>query len=552
MSSADIFHIHNEVFKSYDEGDITFQECWTRQSDILERCETLLKQQIESLKGLKVHNNGNTSVEDTLKQSEKEKSNGQAASKQTWNAGVLSTLINTDADESKNKESKPLECPECHTKFSNHMQNLRDHVETMHIKIRLHCNHCTLHFPTRKKLWQHLKSDVTNQRGKDLSKLDLYKNQCGLCDSEKMKKIDLRKHIVERHPIFKDIFAIPDANPISKVAEVKKEKPEEEDDTKEPNDGDLETFISQIESNLDKFSKILDESKSEADVKTPATSRKRKTEEANDRTKTPKARRQLLNNDDDDDFKKFECKFCDQDFSSKPSPSNSLTQHMEKIHYRLQYTCNKCEDFSTADKILMDEHIEESHVTANVNKKQMVDLHRDYTSYICSVCAEVFEEIVEVIDHMEEEHLDQLERKTTKQIKRQDSESEPTEKTPAKLRTKPHGPKGRMIQCPQCSFKSYILWNLKVHLGTHLGAMFCCTVCDEKYRRKFDLTEHIRDKHPDPVMANSGYSSGTKKWLDSMTVCSCDVCGFSGKSVTEYDEHLHTVHNLPFGPDKQV
>ena len=289
MASFEIFNNHNEVFKNYDEGDITFQECWTQQSDILDQCEKLLKQQIESLKRLKVHT-GNTIEEDPEKENDVEKVNGKTSSKLTWNAGVLSTLINTDAAEVNNKESKPLECPECHTKFSNHVQNLRDHIETLHIKIKLHCNHCTLHFPSRKKLWQHLKSDVTNQRGRDLSKLDLYKNQCGLCDSEKMKKIDLRKHIVEKHPIFKDIFAIPDANS-NKVAEVKKEKPEEED----ANDGDLDTFISQIESNLDKFSKILDESKAEG--KTPLTSRKRKPDDTNDKLKTPKARRQLLNND---------------------------------------------------------------------------------------------------------------------------------------------------------------------------------------------------------------------------------------------------------------
>ena len=229
---------------------------------------------------------------------------------------------------------------------------------------------------------------------------------------------------------------------------------------------------------------------------------------------------------------------------------------MEKLHYRLQYTCNTCEDFSTADKIQMTEHIEESHVTGtNLKKRQLDDLHREHTSYICSVCAEVFEEMVEVIDHMEEEHMDQLERKNM--VKQNKGESDPrkfeekaNEKTPLKVRTKPHGPKGKMIQCPQCSFKTYILWNLKVHLGTHIGAMFGCTVCNEKFRRKFDLTEHIRENRPDSKMANSGYSSETKKWLDSMTNCSCEVCGFSKKSVSDYDEHLHAVHNLPFGPDK--
>ena len=557
MASLEIFLAHNEAFTKYEEGDITFQECWEKQTDVIEQCEKLLEEQIESLKRLGVHNSislGTTEglIENIEKQTDTEpniKKRNDQTLKVTCNAGVLSTLISIDDSDDNKKESKPLECPECHTKFANHMQNLRDHIETFHIKVKLHCNHCTLFFPTRKKLWSHLKSAVTSQSGKNLAKSDLYSNQCGLCDGEKMKKIDLRKHIVERHTIFKDIFAITDPNRFWTDSAVKTVNLEEEEESRplngdNNNDGDLDTFISQIESNLDKFSKILDDSKT-------ATPRKRKRDDTSSEPKTPKGK--LLKNDEDNDnFKKFECKFCEQDFSSKQSPSSSLTQHMEKVHYRLQYTCNSCEDFSTADKIYMTEHIEESHVTAtNFKKKQLDVLHREHTSYICSVCAEVFEEMVEVIDHMEEEHMDQLERKSM--VKQNKEESDPrkaNEKTPLKMRTKPHGPKGKMIQCPQCSFKTYILWNLKVHLGTHLGAMFGCTVCHEKFRRKFDLTEHIRDKHPDPKMANSGYSSETKKWLDSMTNCSCEVCGFSKKSVSDYDEHLHAVHELPFGPDK--
>ena len=52
----DIFYSHNEAFTKYDEADITFQECWEKQTDIIEQCEKLLEQQIESLKRLGVHN----------------------------------------------------------------------------------------------------------------------------------------------------------------------------------------------------------------------------------------------------------------------------------------------------------------------------------------------------------------------------------------------------------------------------------------------------------------------------------------------------------------
>ena len=33
--------------------------------------------------------------------------------------------------------------------------------------------------------------------------------------------------------------------------------------------------------------------------------------------------------------------------------------------------------------------------------------------------------------------------------------------------------------------------------------------------------------------------------LDTLVLCLCEVCDISGQSVAAFDQHLHSVHNLP-------
>ena len=99
-------------------------------------------------------------------------------------------------------------------------------------------------------------------------------------------------------------------------------------------------------------------------------------------------------------------------------------------------------------------------------------------------------------------------------------------------------------QCPQCAFKTFIFWNLKVHLGTHIGSMFQCTLCDEEHRRKFNVMEHIRAEH------NDKRELVNRRWLDNYIVCHCESCDITG-TVKEYDQHLHHHHQLPKPAGKQ-
>ena len=93
-------------------------------------------------------------------------------------------------------------------------------------------------------------------------------------------------------------------------------------------------------------------------------------------------------------------------------------------------------------------------------------------------------------------------------------------------------------QCPQCAFKTMIFWNLKVHLGTHIGSMFQCTLCEEEHKRKFNVMEHIRAEHREKRELTN------RRWLDNYIVCHCESCDITG-TVKEYDQHLHLQHQLP-------
>merc|ERR1712150_403035 len=99
-------------------------------------------------------------------------------------------------------------------------------------------------------------------------------------------------------------------------------------------------------------------------------------------------------------------------------------------------------------------------------------------------------------------------------------------------------------QCPQCAFKTLIFWNLKVHLGTHIGSMFQCTLCEEEHKRKFNVMEHIRAEHKEKRELTN------RRWLDNYIVCHCESCDITG-TVKEYDQHLHHHHQLPRPAGKQ-
>ena len=208
--------------------------------------------------------------------------------------------------------------------------------------------------------------------------------------------------------------------------------------------------------------------------------------------------------------------------------------------------------FQVATKQSITEHVDYNHVHSNVNEKELRQLRLQCINYRCMVCADDFEIKSDLTTHMETEHRDVLYTKKSdlrrnfvdysivegSSPKEQILEAKPLrkERIPKKFVSKTAKGASKFLHCPQCAFKTIIHWNLKVHLGTHIGAKFSCTLCDEGFKRKFDLTEHIRARHPE---------QGERQQLDTLVLCSCEVCDISGQSVAAFDQHLHSVHNLP-------
>ena len=195
----------------------------------------------------------------------------------------------------------------------------------------------------------------------------------------------------------------------------------------------------------------------------------------------------------------------------------------------------------------MNKHVDETHIHTNVDMNELQRIRRDIIKYKCNECKTVCDYKISIMDHLEREHKELLktEIQTKDPIKKKKKvEKKIKPKIGGYCNTESYiGQSRYFYKCPQlkCKFRASIFWNLKVHMPIHVGAMFSCSLCDHSLRRKFDITEHLKENHKERI-ADLG---NIRKGLDQFITCSCESCGFSGKSVEDFDEHMHTDHDLP-------
>ena len=605
MIPEEVRTLHLESIDIYEAGISNFQEFWSKQNNFLEQCETLLREQLSQLESLKIcksDDKGAVAIKskvvkkNSALQESKEnckvktmadpaivKDSGdmekKGCSNQTWSIGILSSLLKKEEEIKKDKENdrskiedKYLVCKECKAKFVNCNRVLKDHIESVHLKMKYFCKECGKGFRLRKLLFPHIKKElgIKSLRFKDPDAMML--QQCGACpDTDKCSKTDILEHIKMNHSVFNDFYSNvsqikgssankrgENSMPIveKEVGEKKfkkketsknsKEKIRSRSSEKDPND--LTSFISQIESNLQRYSKIIDESRKE--TKDKKMKKKRK--------KIKRRRSPIGLLTDERGGKK--CKYCDLDFSGKKNPYVLLRCHVERHHMNMVYSCTKC-DFESTLKIKMNDHVDENHIHQNVNKKELEKIRSDCIGRTCYECKDSFSKWTDVLRHTLQEHADfNFQEKPPMKIRRviknynfqrkkyhvftdprytTNLDNNTAKVTKGKLIRDPD--KG-LLQCPQCRFNTSTHWNLKVHFVTHLGARFTCTICDYDSKTKFEVMEHMMEKHSDKSDPDN------RKWVDSYITCACKVCDFKGKSVTSFDHHLFKEHSLPAPP----
>ena len=127
---------------------------------------------------------------------------------------------------------------------------------------------------------------------------------------------------------------------------------------------DLNLFISKIESNIQKYSKIINESQSEThdknketsetiertSIESPRNKRKPKKHLASVNTDqtdfSPRAKRRRTaggGGKEEDGDRRDICQYCDEDYRGRPAASTQLWLHIERQHLRVFYTCTMCD-----------------------------------------------------------------------------------------------------------------------------------------------------------------------------------------------------------------
>ena len=90
------------------------------------------------------------------------------------------------------------------------------------------------------------------------------------------------------------------------------------------------------------------------------------------------------------------------------------------------------------------------------------------------------------------------------------------------------------INCTLCSFKTTSKYVLKRHIEVHhKEGTIACAVCKEKLQTNGDLKKHMKDKHTELSLTQSGKQSSR---------IACDVCGQRFNKRTTFNTHIEKMH----------
>ena len=97
------------------------------------------------------------------------------------------------------------------------------------------------------------------------------------------------------------------------------------------------------------------------------------------------------------------CEFCMKDFTTSELAATKLRNHVAYAHMSSRYVCVLC-SFESGQKPSVYDHIEDTHIQPNVNKKEQKHFKRKHTYYKCSVCEIPQSSHYDILIHMKKHH----------------------------------------------------------------------------------------------------------------------------------------------------
>ena len=91
------------------------------------------------------------------------------------------------------------------------------------------------------------------------------------------------------------------------------------------------------------------------------------------------------------------CEFCMKDFTTSELAATKLRNHVAYAHMSSRYVCVLC-SFESRQKPSVYDHIEDTHIQPNINKKGK------HTYYKCSICEIRQSSHHDILNHMKEHH----------------------------------------------------------------------------------------------------------------------------------------------------
>ena len=358
MEATNLFKTQEGIFQRQLKGEISFVECWTLQKQVLEKCEKLLREQMEKQRDKTGEKNKELidSKESEVKIKYDNPNHSESKQKtKHLDDGIKGMAIKEELSDSitpSKKENEVMDnvdlkygCKVCNFR-SKRNNNMKLHVERTHLKLSFLCILCDTSFRDRGAIKNHIKSETDE----DPSKFTHFK--CGAC-LYRGTEDEFRIHVKIKHNVGNDVFK-----------------------------------------NIDED--LKDECKKKETLQKTKQSINEQDIEVKDTQKI-----------DITNSNQVTCEFCGKDFSGRKQSSHLRWSHVENVHMRVVYKCDQCK-FEIKTKSLMYNHIDENHVHDHVDLTGLKEIRQKYCKYKCSVCNKLETSKWDLLLHMRESHEDYL------------------------------------------------------------------------------------------------------------------------------------------------